>query len=142
MTLFCIKMLITLSHERKITFFKYTFFAFQHHFCFCFTLEVEGVPIFLRRGYIHCEIFLSKHFMKYVFYNSFHRVNCREISMIYFLRQFMKYQNSENRFSEFSLSWKTFLLNLFSCLINYFIVNDVFKNLKENVNIKVKSKHI
>ena len=78
MTLFCIKMLITLSHERKITFFKYTFFAFQHHFCFCFTLEVEGVPIFLRRGYIHCEIFLSKHFMKYVFYNSFHRVNCRE----------------------------------------------------------------
>ena len=54
----------------------------------------------------------------------------------------MKYQNSENRFSEFSLLWKTFLLNLFSCLINSFIVNDVCKNLKENVNIKIKSKHI
>ena len=61
--------------------------------------------------------------------------------MIYFLNPFMKYENSENRFSEFSLSWKTFLLNLFSCLINSFIINDVCKNLKENVNIKVKSKH-
>ena len=60
------------------------------------------------------------------------------MSMIYFLKHFMKYQNSENRFSEFSLSWKTFLLNLFSCLINSFTVNDVCKNLKENVNIKVK----
>ena len=55
--------------------------------------------------------------------------------MIYFLKPFMKYENSENRFSEFSLSWKTFLLNLFSCLINSFIINDVFTNLKENVNI-------
>ena len=61
--------------------------------------------------------------------------------MIYFLRHFMKYKNSENRFSEFSLSWKTFLLNLFSCLINSFVINDVCKNLKKNVNIKVKSKH-
>ena len=50
-------------------------------------------------------------------------------------------ENSETRFSEFSLSWKTFLLNLFSCLINSFVINDVCKNLKQNVNIKVKSKH-
>ena len=85
---------------------------------------------------IHSEIFLAKHFMKYVFHDSlFHRVNCREMSMIYFLRHFMKYQNSENRFSEFSLSWKTFLLNLFSCLINSFSINDVCKNLNENINI-------
>ena len=64
------------------------------------------------------------------------------MSMIYFLRHLMKHRNSENRFSEFSLLWKTFPLNLFSCLINSFIVNDVCKNLKENVNIKIKSKHI
>ena len=58
--------------------------------------------------------------------------------MIYFLNPFMKYENSENRFSEFSLSWKTFLLNLFSCLINSFIINDVCENLKENVNVSKK----
>ena len=33
-----------------------------------------------------------------------------------------------------------FLLNLFSCLINSFIINDACKNLKENVNVKVKRK--
>ena len=53
----------------------------------------------------------------------------------------MKYENSENRFWGFSLSWKTFLLNLFSCLINSFVINVVCKNLKQNMNIKVKSKH-
>ena len=89
---------------------------------------------------IHCETFLSEHFMKYVFHD-FHCVNYREMFMIYLLKPFMKYENSENRFSEFSLSWKAFLLNLFSCLINSFIINDVYKNLKENVNAKVKSKH-
>ena len=57
------------------------------------------------------------------------------------LKPSMKHENSENRFSEFFLSWKTFPLNLFSCLINSFIINDVCKNLKENVKIKVKSKH-
>ena len=61
--------------------------------------------------------------------------------MIYFLKPFTKYENSENQFSEFSLSWKPFLLNLFSCLVNSFIINDVYKNLKENVNIKIKNKH-
>ena len=50
----------------------------------------------------------------------------------------MKYENSKNRFSELSLSSKTFLLNLFSCLINSFVINDVCKNL-ENVNVKVKT---
>ena len=48
----------------------------------------------------------------------------------------MKYENSENR-----LSWMIFILNLFSCLINSFVINDVCKNLKKNVHIKVKSKH-
>ena len=38
--------------------------------------------------------------------------------IIYFLKPFMKHENSVNRFPEFSLSCKTFLLNLFSCLIN------------------------
>ena len=56
--------------------------------------------------------------------------------MIYFLKAFMKYEKSENWFSEFSLLLKTFLLNLFSCLTNSFNVNGVFKNLKEKVNIK------
>ena len=71
----------------------------------------------------------------------FYCVNYREMFMIYHLRPFIKYENSEDRFSEFFLSWKTFLLNLFSCLINSFVFNDVCKNLKQNVNIKVKSKH-
>ena len=87
---------------------------------------------------MHCEIFLSEHFMKYVLHDC---VNFREMFMMYFLKTFMKYENSENRFSEFSLSWKTLLLNLFLCLINYFIINDVYKNVNENVNTKVKSKH-
>ena len=60
--------------------------------------------------------------------------------MIYFLKPFMKYENSKNCFSEFSLSWITFLLNLFSCLINSFILSEVSKNLKKNVNVKVKRK--
>ena len=84
--------------------------------------------------------------MKYFFQNiswntyltMFHCVNYREMSMIYVLRHFMKYENSENRFSEFSLSWKTLLLNLFPCLINSFVINDVYKSLKENVSITWK----
>ena len=55
--------------------------------------------------------------------------------MIYFLRHFIKYKNSETRFSEFSLSWKTSLLNLFPCLINPFVINGVYLSLKENVSI-------
>ena len=35
---------------------------------------------------------------------------------------------------------KDFPINLFSCWINSFVINDVCKNLKKNVNIKVKSK--
>ena len=53
---------------------------------------------------IHCEIFLSDYFMKCVFTVAFHCINYREMFMIYFLRHFMKHKNSENRFSEFSLS--------------------------------------
>ena len=62
--------------------------------------------------------------------------------MIYFLRHFMKYKNSENRFSEFSLSWKTLLLNLFPCLINPFVINGVYKSLKENVSITWKASKV
>ena len=58
--------------------------------------------------------------------------------MIYFFKPFMKYENTENQFSEFYVSWKTLLLTFFSCLIKPFIINDVHKNLKENVNIKAK----
>ena len=59
--------------------------------------------------------------------------------MIYSLRHFMKYKNSENRFSEFSLSWKTLLLNLFPCLINPFVINGVYK-FKRKCKHYVKSK--
>ena len=58
---------------------------------------------------------------------------------MYLLKPLMKCENSENRYLEFSLLWKTFLLNLCSCLINSFIINNVCKNLKENVNIKQKA---
>ena len=58
--------------------------------------------------------------------------------MIYFLRHLIKHKNSENRFSEFSVSCKTLLLNLFPCLINPFVINGVFKSLKENVSIRQK----
>ena len=60
--------------------------------------------------------------------------------MIYFLKPFMKYENSENRFSEFSIV-KDFAIEFVLCLINSFIINHVCKNLKENVNMKVKSKY-
>ena len=72
----------------------------------------------------------------------FHSVNYREMFMIYFLRHFMKCKNSENRFSEFSLSWKTLLLNLFPCLINPFVINGVYKSLKENVSITWKASKV
>ena len=72
----------------------------------------------------------------------FHCVNHREMFMVYFLRHFMKYKNSENRFSKFSLSWKTLLLNLFPCLINPFVINGVYKSLKENVSITWKASKV
>ena len=62
--------------------------------------------------------------------------------MIYFLRHFMKYKTSENQFSEFPLSWKTSLSNLFPCLINPFVINDVYKSLKENVSIQWKASKV
>ena len=62
--------------------------------------------------------------------------------MIYFLRHFIKYKNSETRFSEFSPSWKTSLLNLFPCLINPFVVNGVYKSLKENESITWKASKV
>ena len=92
---------------------------------------------------IHCGIFLSDYFMKCVFHDSlFHCVNYRGMSVINFLRHFMKYKNSENPFSEFSLSWKTLLLNLFPCLINPFAINGVYKSLKEKVSITWKASEV
>ena len=56
---------------------------------------------------------------------------------------FMKYKYSENRFSEFfSLSWITLLLNLFPCLINPFVIDGVYKSLKENVSITWKASEV
>ena len=92
----------------------------------------------LRRGYT------VKYFFQNISWNAYFTLVslCKLPRNVYdfFLKPFMKYKNFENRFSEFSLLWKTFLLNLFSCLIKFFIINDVCKNLKENVNVKVKSK--
>ena len=53
----------------------------------------------------------------------------REMLMISFLKPYIKYKNFENRFSKFSLSWKTFLLNLFLCLINSFVINNVQRKI-------------
>ena len=52
------------------------------------------------------------------------------------------YKNSENRFSEFSLSWKTLLLNLFPRFINPFVINGLYKSLKENVSITLKASEV
>ena len=41
------KILITLSHVRKVTSFKYIFY-YPVPFLFCFTLEIEDVLFFLR----------------------------------------------------------------------------------------------
>ena len=55
----------------------------------------------LRRGYTLQNIsFRAFHEIRI----SRHRVKYREMLMIYFLKPFMKHENSENRFSEFSLS--------------------------------------
>ena len=96
---------------------------------------MEGI-IFYRRGYtVKCFFQGISWNANFTIVSLFHY---RQIFMIYFLNPVMKYQNSENRFSEFSVSWNTFLLNLFSCLINSFIINNVCENLKENVNISKK----
>ena len=51
------------------------------------------------------------------------------MSMKYFLLPFMKYEKSENQFSEFSCLWNLFVfVNIFSCLVNSFLINDVYKN--------------
>ena len=55
---------------------------------------------------------------------------------------FMKHKNSENRFSEFSLSRKTLLLNLFPWFINPFVINGVYKSLKKNVSITWKASKV
>ena len=58
-------------------------------------------------------------------------------------KTFMKYKYSENRFSEFfSVSWITLLLNLFPCLINPFVIDGVYKSLKENVSITWKASEV
>ena len=78
---------------------------------------------------IHCEIFLSEHFMKYIFHDSFSLcklpINVHDILFEAFLRHFLYRER----------------LSFWICLINSFVINDVCKNLNQNVNIKVKSKH-
>ena len=41
-----------------------------------------------------------------------------------------------------SLSWKTLLLNLFPCLINSFVINDVYKSLKRKCKHYVKANKV
>ena len=88
--------------------------------------------------------YTDKYFSQSISWNTYFTIvslcKLQEKFMIYFLKRFMKYESSENQFSEFPLSWKSFLLNLFSCFIKSFIINDVCKNLKENVNVKIWSK--
>ena len=122
------------SHQRcsvkKVVLRNFTKFTGKH---------LRQSQIALRRGYT------VKYFFQSISWNTYFTIVllCKlpiNVHDIHF-EAFQKYKNSENRFSEFSVSWKTFLLNLFSFLINSFVVNDVCKNLKKNVNIKVKSKH-
>ena len=87
---------------------------------------------------IHCEIFFQT-----ISWNAYFTIvwlcKHRGMFMIYFLRHFMKYKNSD--FQNF-LSWKTLLLNLFSCLINPFVISGVYKSLKENVSITWKASKV
>ena len=83
---------------------------------------------------IHCEIFLSDYFTIVFSLCKLPR-NVHDI----LFETFMKHKNSENRFSEFSLSRKTLLLNLFPWLINPFVITGVYKGLKENVSITWKA---
>ena len=118
--------------------------------CFWGRIYIGNIPawLLLKCSCKHIFILRREYNVKYFFQRfheirisrQFHCVNYQEMFMIYFLKHFMKNENSENRFSEFSLSWKTVLLNLFLCLINYFLMNDVCEKLKESGN-KVKSKH-
>ena len=64
-----------------------------------------------------------------------HCVNYSKMSIKYLSLPFLKHDNSGNQFSEFSFSWKTFLLNLVSFLINSFIINDVYKKLNEKYSL-------
>ena len=61
--------------------------------------------------------------------------------MIYFLRHFMNIKILKIDFQNF-LPWKTLLLNLFSCLINNFVINGVYKSLKENVSNQWKASKV
>ena len=112
-----------------------TFIKFTYLSIFISTLQLL---VTLRQWYT------DKYFSQSISWNTYFTIvsSCKlqEKFMIYFLKPFMKYESSENQFSEFPLSWKSFLLNLFSCFIKSFIINDVCKNLKENVNVKIWSK--
>ena len=112
-----------------------TFIKFTYLSTFISTLQLL---VTLRQWYT------DKYFSQSISWNTYFTIvslcKLQEKFMIYFLKPFMKYESSENQFSEFPLSWKSFLLNLFSCFIKSFIINDVCKNLKENVNVKIWSK--
>ena len=90
----------------------------------------------LVKARIHCEMFLWGHFMNTYFTIVFSLCKLpRNVHNILFehFHEIWKFWKSIFRIS---VSWKTFLLNLFSCLINSFIIDDVCENLKENLNIK------
>ena len=72
----------------------------------------------------------------------FHCVNCREMFMIYFLRHFMKYIKIPKIDFQNFLSWKTLPLNLFPRFINPFVINGLYKSLKENVSITLKASEV
>ena len=106
---------------------------------------------FIVQARIHCEIFLSEHFMKYVFLCPAALMFESGITNLLFRRGYtVKYffqSISWNTYftivslcklltnihdilfeafrEKVFLWWKTFLLNLFSCLINSFIINDI-----------------
>ena len=93
----------------------------------------------LRRGYTVKYFFQTTYFMKCVFHDSFSLCKLPKNVHHILFETFWEYKNSENRFSEFSPSWKTLLVNLFPWLINPFVINGVYKSLKENVSITWKA---
>ena len=89
---------------------------------------------------IHCEIFLSEDsWNTYFTIVSLCKrpINIHDVLFEAFheIRKFWK-----SIFRIFSIV-KDFPIEFVFMLINSFVINDVCKNLKENVNIKVKSKH-
>ena len=139
----------TYCHQRRFIYFlliysfgKYAkvsqfFDFFNSNYLYPFYLQHLHWFIFLKAR-IHCEIFLSEHFMKYVV------LLCklpRNVHVILFEAFHEIWKFCKSIFRTFSIVKDfpiefVFMFDQFS-----FVINDVCKNLKQNVNIKVKSKH-